>query len=57
MKIINLNRLGSNIDEANKFAQKADLAYGKSEDELIIVKEDFNNRAQGLGLPQPFPEI
>jgi len=49
--------LESNLDEANKFAQKADLAYEKSEDELIIVKEDFNKRAQGLGLPQPFPEI
>jgi len=49
--------LESNLDEANKFAQKADLAYEKSEDELIIVKGDFNKRAQGLGLPQPFPEI
>ena len=49
--------LESNLDEANKFAQKADLAYEKSEDELIIVKGDFNKRAQGLGLLQPFPEI
>jgi len=49
--------LDSDLDEANEFAKKADLAYGESEDELIRVKGNFNKRAQGLGLTQPFPEI
>ena len=49
--------LESDLDEANKSAQKADTAYIKSEEELNGVKESFNKRAQRLGLPLPFPEI
>ncbi len=47
----------SYVDEADRFANEADLANDNGIEELDRVQQNFNKEAKELGLPEPFNDV